>query len=122
MNKQDLLHFKKKLEKEKLLLEEELKTIAHKNPDREGDWEANPVEPNADTADDNELADKIGEYEDQQVVLEQLERQMAEVNHALEKIEKGTYGICEVSGEKIEHERLEANPSARTSIKHMKGE
>ena len=30
-------------------------------------------------------------------------------------IEKGTYGICEISGQPIEAERLKANPAARTS-------
>ena len=41
------------------------------------------------------------------------------VDEALEKIEKGTYGICETGGEKIEEDRLEANPSARTCKAHM---
>ncbi len=53
-------------------------------------------------------------------ILEQLEKQMSEIDAALERIENGTYGICEISGQPIEKERLEANPSARTCIKHMK--
>lgn len=119
MTKKDLEYFKAKLLKEKGLLEDELKTIAHKNPDRPGDWEASPVDMDIDSADENEVADKFEEYEEHQVVLEQLEKQLAEVNAALGRITNGTYGICELSGDKIEPERLEANPSARTSMKHM---
>lgn len=119
MNKKDLEHFKGKLLKEKGLLEDELKTIAHKNPDRPGDWEASPVDMDINSADENEVADKFEEYEEHQVALQQLEKQLVEVNVALDKISAGTYGICELSGDKIELERLEANPSARTSIKHM---
>lgn len=36
----------------------------------------------------------------------------------MQKIEAGTYGICEVSGEEIPFERLEAMPTATTCIQH----
>ena len=52
------------------------------------------------------------------VFLTQLENQLNEVNAAIDRIEKGTYGICEKCNQPIEIERLEANPSARVSIKH----
>ena len=34
----------------------------------------------------------------------------------------GTYGSCEISGEAIEVERLEANPAARTCKAHIERE
>jgi RNA polymerase-binding transcription factor DksA len=120
MNKKDLDYFKKKLEKEKILLEEELKTVGRKNPQHAGGWEATAGKMEVDPADENEVADKIEEFEENSGILEQLDKQMSEVQAALDRIEKGTYGICEISGEPIEKERLEANPSARTSLKHMK--
>jgi DnaK suppressor protein len=120
MNKKDLEYFGKKLEKEKALLEEELKTVGRVNPDNPNEWQTGPVDMVIDTADENEVADKFEEYEENNVVLQQLETQLKEVNHAIEKIEKGTYGICEVSGQPIERERLDANPSARTSVKNMR--
>lgn len=120
MNKKDLEYFKKKLEKEKALLLEELKTIGKVNPANPSEWQPGPVNMDIDTADENEVADKFEEYEENNVILEQLEKQLHGVEDALKKIEEGTYGICEISGEKIEKERLEANPSARTSIKHMR--
>ena len=79
-----------------------------------------PVNHEADSVDQvQRLADKLGELGDNKGILDSLEKQLMDINSALEKIRKGTYGICEVSGEPIERERLEANPAARTSIKHM---
>ena len=71
------------------------------------------------SADENELADKLEELEDNEGILDQLEKQLEDVNNALERIEKGNYGICEVSGEPIEKERLMANPAAKTCMKHI---
>ncbi|MFM2166469.1 MAG: hypothetical protein RIS79_840 [Verrucomicrobiota bacterium] len=39
-----------------------------------------------------------------------------EINEALKRIDNGTYGICEGTGEKIMEERLEAMPFARYGI------
>ena len=39
-----------------------------------------------------------------------------EIDQALERIELGTYGICEVSGKPIPHERLKAIPFARFTV------
>ena len=117
-NDLDIQHFKGKLEDEKTKLEAELKTVGRINPENKADWQATPG--NIDTApgDENELADAIEEFEEHTAVLKDLEIQLNEVNRALGKIESGTYGICEISNEPIEIERLEANPSARTTIAH----
>jgi RNA polymerase-binding transcription factor DksA len=44
-----------------------------------------------------------------------------EIDHALSKFELGTYGICEVSGEPIPEERLEAIPWAREKVEYKVG-
>jgi DnaK suppressor protein len=49
-------------------------------------------------------------------VLERLRRNLREVNAALERIDRGTYGRCERCGRAIGRERLEALPSARLCI------
>ena len=54
--------------------------------------------------------------------MKELEIRYNEVKEALKRIEEGTYGICRVSGEQIEPERLEANPAATTCIKHLEAE
>ncbi|TVP84159.1 MAG: molecular chaperone DnaK [Alkalicoccus sp.] len=49
------------------------------------------------------------------------EDELHDVEEALAKIEEGTYGICEVSGEEIPFERLEAVPTARTTVENSSG-
>lgn len=44
-----------------------------------------------------------------------------EIDHALAKFDDGTYGICEVSGEPIPEERLEAIPWAREKVEYKVG-
>ena len=39
-----------------------------------------------------------------------------QIDRALEKIEEGTYGICDVSGEEIPIKRLEAVPYANMTV------
>lgn len=50
-------------------------------------------------------------------VIERLRENLHDVDLALEKIEKGTFGICERCGEPINPERLEAIPYARLCMK-----
>lgn len=45
-----------------------------------------------------------------------LEHSIAEVDAALGRIENGTYGIDEETGEPIDPARLEAIPTARTNV------
>ncbi|HEX6310285.1 MAG TPA: conjugal transfer protein TraR [Acidimicrobiia bacterium] len=49
-------------------------------------------------------------------ILEQLESELAEIQAALRRIDEGTYGLDEVTGEPIAPERLEAVPTARTNV------
>ncbi len=44
-----------------------------------------------------------------------------EIDHALSKFDTGTYGICEISGEPIPRERLEAIPWAREKVEYKVG-
>ena len=47
--------------------------------------------------------------------------QIAEIDHALAKLDDGTYGLCEVSGLPIPKERLEAIPWARERVEYKVG-
>jgi len=49
----------------------------------------------------------------EEALLKQQQHELDEVNHALEKIKNGTYGICEASGDRISPERLRVMPHAR---------
>ena len=121
MNNKNIEIFKQRLNDEKTSLKNELAGVAKQNPSNPNNWEASTGEMEVDAADENEVADKFAELEENTGIVSQLENQLNEVVAALERIDKGTYGICEVCGKPIEDERLEANPSARISIKHNHG-
>ncbi len=118
MNKKELDYFRKKLTTEKDQLEQEMNGIGKRNPNNPNSWEPTSGGMEVDTADDNEVADKLEEYEENSGILKQLKSQLDEVTAALERLESGKYGLCETCGKPIEKERLEANPAARISIKH----
>lgn len=104
-------HFKDKLLEEKNRLEGELALLGNKVG--EGNYQTRL----GDMGDDeDEAASEVEEYVDNLSVEANLEEQLGEVLAALDRIEAGTYGICEESGKEIALERLEAYPSARKAI------
>ncbi len=107
--------YKKRLETELTEVISELRTIAVQDPET-GDWEAVPGNEDATETDDNVEADAVEDWDIRSGVVAELETRYRNINRAIEKIVAGTYGICEISGELIEPERLDANPAARTSI------
>jgi len=50
-------------------------------------------------------------------VARRLEEKLADVERALQKLEEGTYGTCDVCGDPIAPERLEAIPWATRCVK-----
>ncbi len=97
---------------------EELKAIAEQNPDT-GDWEAVPDKLEQAEADENSEADAAEELAARSATVTELETSYRNINHALSKIEAGTFGRCEVCDEVIAISRLEILPSARTCTTHM---
>jgi YteA family regulatory protein len=53
-------------------------------------------------------------------LFEHINQEYEDVVVALERIENGTYGVCEVSGQEIPLDRLQALPTARTTIEYSK--
>lgn len=51
----------------------------------------------------------------------QAQRAVEEIDHALAKFADGTYGLCEISGDPIPEERLEAIPWARERVEYKTG-
>jgi RNA polymerase-binding transcription factor DksA len=49
-------------------------------------------------------------------ILERVEAELADVEHALARLEDGTYGTCEACGKPIGDERLEAMPATRFCV------
>ena len=87
-------HYKKLLEDELRTLESELKTVGRINPDNPKDWEPTPAKMDTDSADQNEVADTIEEFEENAAILKQLEIRFNEVKEGLVRIESGNYGVC----------------------------
>ena len=112
--------YKTKLEEEKKLLEEELGGLGQ--IDNKGDWTATPEEEemnSQEVQDEGDMAERAADYEERSIKLNSLEERLLDINKALEKIDGGSYGICEICGEKIESDRLEVNPAAPTCKKCM---
>lgn len=111
-------NLKIKLEEEKSILENELSQLGIQDP-KTGDWGASLHNDTEVVSDMNDLGDRDEDFGITANILGELEIRYKDVLHALEKIELGTYGVCEVSGHPIEEDRLEANPAARTCKAHM---
>jgi len=69
----------------------------------------------------------FGKREEEATEAQELEKRMAleikfteqltAVEHALDKFERGTYGLCDICGQPIEWARLEALPQASVCMK-----
>lgn len=113
-----LKHFKQKLEVEKEKLESEMGSVGRRNPTVPGDWESVSSETDME-ADPVDQADVVMNHESNTAILADLEARYDTILSALERIEKGGYGKCEVCNKKIEEARLEADSSATTCVEHL---
>ena len=114
-------HLKERLETELTAVKSELSAMATEHPDT-GDWVAKPEADTIGNADENVAADVNEDWATRRATLASLETRYRNLQRALEKMAAGTYGVCEVSDEPIEPERLEANPAARTNIANRERE
>ena len=114
----DTTVYKELLDVEKEKLEKELSTIGRRNPSNPADWEALPDDTGQES-DPGDVADLIKNYEGNTAILKDLEVRYNQVLSALARIENGSYGICSVSGEAIEEDRLTADPAATTCKAHL---
>lgn len=118
----DTARYKQQIEVELQTVTEELNGLGVHNPENPKDWVATPVGTEVGEADENVSADHAEALEERTALTADLETRYNALTRALQKIEDGTYGICEVGNEPIEPERLDANPAARTCIKHRDDE
>src|SRR6266481_4406409 len=109
LKKNDVSKFKKKLEDLRAQLTHTLKgsTAEVKTPDEATGYSQHQADQGTDDF-DRRISLEVTTNEFQ--LLRQIER-------ALEKIQEGTYGICDISGEKIPPARLDAMPYANTTVK-----
>jgi len=105
MNPKQLQYFREKLENwRKELIEESRETIDHL---KEENWH------------ESDIADRASLETDAGVELRTRNRYLkliSKIDDALKRIDEGTYGYCEESGEEIGIKRLEARPIATMTI------
>lgn len=119
MNKKDLESLRSLLTQEKERLEQELAEI------RSGNHEQVPSGAGGEAAYRTHMADSATETfeRERDLSLEENVRNMLEgVTSALARVEKGTYGVCDVCGDPIAVERLKALPYADMCIECKKKE
>ena len=66
-----------------------------------------------------DIASDAFEREKEFSILEQVEAELADVDRALDRLDVGTYGTCEVCGGIIPDERLAVVPAARFCTHHQ---
>ena len=106
--KKSLLEERERLLRHSIALKEEADSLA-------ADREAGDTQFDDESGEGDTLA---VERERDLVLSAQAQQTVAEIDHALAKIDDGTYGICEVSGQPIPKERLKAIPWARERVEY----
>ncbi|MDP8936268.1 MAG: TraR/DksA family transcriptional regulator [Actinomycetota bacterium] len=101
----ELSDLRKSLEEEKAALQQQLGDLALDDGRR--------LSFDQNFADSSQVTAERGEFE---AVSGSLQASLDEVNEALAKFDKGTYGLCERCGNAIAPARLEAKPAARLCI------
>jgi DnaK suppressor protein len=66
-----------------------------------------------------EVADALGDRTDVTSELDRIEEDLVEIIDALLRIDDGSFGHCQVCGELIPKERLQAVPTARRCVPHQ---
>ena len=118
----DIASYKVKLTETLSRVTGELQTLGVRNRGNRQDWIATPEPEAGPQADPNDAADRVEAWDEHAATLSELEQQYTDVNRALQKIEAGVYGACEVCGQEIETDRLDANAAARTCKAHKEAE
>lgn len=116
MKKELLDKLKKRLEEEKKRLEQTLDEIATKDKEIKDNYEAKFVDFGEKVYDPSSEASEVSEYDTKLSLEANLEVKLKDVNQALRRIKKGTYGVCENCKKEIEQERLEALPTAKLCL------
>lgn len=103
---QDQDSVRTELEREREVLRDKVQELDSKGDDLEYD---------GNFADSGQVAAEMGEN---RVLYDQLRRDLDDIDKALQRMDEGTYGTCEVCGKDIGEARLEIMPSTRVCIDH----
>jgi len=109
----DIEHFRSLLLAERARMEAEREQIRNRSLDVDG---ALPDEGDSGDEDTADLASAMMDKEMDLSVEDEIEDILGAIDHALQKMEDGTYGICDISGNPIPQGRLELIPWASLTV------
>lgn len=101
----------KQLEEEKIRVGHELELVKASGQNMDTRREGSPFGKR------EEEATEAMELEKRLAMEKKLTDQLAAIEHALEKFDDKTYGLCDICGEPIDEARLEALPQATVCMK-----
>lgn len=110
---EELEHFRDLLKEEERETEEELENL------KESEENLRANDDDEVSSQDHHPGDRgndEGEKETNYILMRKQRDKLKEIRAALDRIDRGTYGVCEDTGQKIKKERLEAIPYARFSL------
>lgn len=119
LTEEELEHFKNKLLKEQEEAESKIEELEDSISDLEGNLDDNT---SSSAHHQGDLGSEEELRETKYTLIEKQKDKLEQIKVALDRIETGNYGICIVTGNKIQKERLEAVPYAMHSIEAKKGE
>ena len=114
MDKAFAKEMQQKLLEMKHKLEQELAGFTRKDPKAETNFDTKFPE-FGDKEDDN--ATEVATFTDNLALERTLEGTLDDVNKALERVAKGSYGVCRYCGKEIDRRRLRARPESSSCVK-----
>lgn len=125
MEKKKLKEIEKKLLEQKKTVEKELAATGKKdNATSQDDENYNSRFPNYGDKEDENAAE-VSVYSDRLAIEQELEKDLRDINKALQSIKEGTYGTCKYCGKPIDERRLFIRPTSSSCVdckKRLKGE
>lgn len=113
MDPKHLEEFKNKLEEKKKQIIAQLEKIGHRAEVGEDNFQADFPDYGESLEDS---AVEVADYAKNLSFEKELEKQLADVEGALLRIEKGNYGTCHFCGKEIEAERLKIRPESSACV------
>jgi len=117
MRKEFITEVEAKLKEEADRLTHELAEFAKQNPKNIEDFDAKF--PNMGDKED-ENAEEVATYSTNLTLERTLESNLRDAQQALNRIKKGTYGICKYCNKEIDEKRLRARPSSSSCVECKK--
>lgn len=104
---------KEQLLAEKEKIEKELSEIGTRDPKDPSNFNINVPEYGTSEEDN---ATEVAAYTDNLSVEQSLEETLRDINNALERIDKGQYGVCKYCAKDIAEKRLLARPTSSSCV------